>query len=303
MAEIRSMGAATLTALLLALSACSSDDGSSARANGGSGGTGASDGGATGGSGGASGGSGGTSATGGVAGSAGVGGSGGSGNATCLQTLDQMGVNYENTVARGVVDAVHITDGMLNGVLFATDDTDQPIGDPIACEFVLRLWQYADVLKEHGIHKIGTLGSYCYRCCCQWSTENFCRGPNDPEPDCSQAPYQGLSNHSFGRALDTRYFYTDAGPVYDINDPTHWVIYSGTGSTCVEGLAQQSGISLELYTLACELSSKQIFGTILTPNYNSAHRNHIHVDIGESGDPTSFVVLSSESKVDVSGDE
>jgi Extensin-like protein C-terminus len=296
--------------LSIGLCACSGDDGASGgTSGGGSGGTDGGLGGASGGTGGGSGASGASGASGGSSGAAATGGGSGSGgaggnpNATCLEKLDALGVAYENTVAKGVVDAVHVTDGMFNGVFFAVDDTDNPIEDPIACEFVLRLWQYADVLASHGIHKIGTLGSYCYRCCCAWSTENFCRGPNDPEPDCSQAPYQGFSNHSFGRALDTRYFYTDAGPIWDINDPSHWVIWNGTGSTCNQGLAAQSGVSQELYSLWCEISSKQIFGTILTPNYNSAHRNHVHADIGKSGDPTNFVVYSSESSIDVFGDE
>ena len=270
-------------------------------ASGTGGGAGGKDSGAAGASGGAAGASGGAG-TGGAAGASGGGAGGGAGGApSCLEQLSTLGIAYENTVAKGVVDAVHITDGMLNGVFFAQEDTDKPIGDPIACEFVLRLWQYADVLKSHDIHKIGTLGSYCYRCCCAWSTTNYCRGPNDPEPDCSQ---NGYSTHSWGRAIDTEYFYKDGGEVYDINNPAHWVEWTGSGSTCTSGLAAQTGISKELYSIVCELSQKHVFGTILTPNYNSVHRNHTHSDIGKSGEPSSYVVNSLETKVDVAdGDE
>lgn len=286
--------------------------GSDAGASGGSAGAAGS---ATGGGAGAGGsagasGSGGTGSTigvGGVAGgggaAGGAGGSGGSGGAplTCLEELDQLGVGYTKTSAKGVVDAVKLT-GKLNGVLIAKTNTDQVATDPMACEFVLHLWEMAEVLKAHGIHKIGTLGSYCYRCCCYWSEQNFCRGPNDPEPDCSVAPWNGYSNHSWGRALDIRYLYKDSGQVYDINNTAHWVESSLT--TCTSGLAAQTGISKELYSLACELSGKHVFGTILTPNYNSAHRNHWHADIGQKAEPTTWKVISSEAHVDEGpGDE
>ncbi|MFO0571135.1 MAG: extensin family protein [Polyangiaceae bacterium] len=250
-----------------------------------------------------SGGAAGTGATGGAAGTVATGGAAGSGGSgaltgTCLEKLDQLGVGYTNTTAKGVVDAIHLT-GKLNDVTFAATDTDKVMGDPIACEFVLHLWKLADVLKAHGIHKIGTLGSYCYRCCCYWSAENFCRGPNDPEPDCTQAPWNGYSNHSWGRALDIRWFYKDTGEVYDVNDPAEFVQWSNSSETCTSALAAQTGISKELYSIACDLSVQQVFGTILTPNYNSAHRNHFHCDIGQSGEPSTFIVKSSQASVDV----
>jgi hypothetical protein len=245
-----------------------------------------------------SGGTSGAAASAGAGGAAGAGGTDGGLTGTCLEQLDQLGVGYTKTTAKGVVDAVHLT-GKLNGVTFASEDTDQVMGDPVACEFVLHLWQLAQTLKTHGIHKIGTLGSYCYRCCCYWSKENYCRGPNDPEPDCTQPPWNGYSNHSWGRAIDIRWFYLDSGAVYDVNDPDQFVEWPNSSQTCTVALAAQTGVSKELYGLACEFSAKHIFGTVLTPNYNSAHRDHFHCDIGQSGEPSTFIVKSSEPHVDV----
>lgn len=285
--------------VLAAIAGCSaSSDGGGGKAGGAGGQAGSATGGVS------SGGQAGTS-TGGVAGTPG-GGSGGtgatgvggfSGGASCLPTLDQLGVPYTPTTAKGVVDAVHVN-GPLNGILFSSGQDDEPMGDPIACDFILRLWQFAEVLKARGFVKVGTLGSYCYRCCCYWSEENFCRGPNDPEPDCSQSPWNGFSTHSWGRALDVRWLYKSDGSVFDINDPAHWV--ESSSDTCGQALGQQTGISQELYSLVCELSDKHVFGTILTPNYNSVHRNHFHADIGESGEPGSYYVNSLWSAVDYS---
>jgi len=226
--------------------------------------------------------------TGGTAGTGGSGGTGGTTGGNCLAEITALGVGYTTTQARGVVDAVKLT-GPLNGVLFANGTADTPAADPMACEFVKTLHSFATLLKERGFQKVGTLGSYCYRCCCAWSSTNFCRSPTDPEPDCS---VDGYSNHSWGRAIDVRYLFKGTTR-YDINDPTHFVQWSTTGETCGAALQAQTGISRELYSLACEASARKIFSTILTPNYNSVHRNHFHMDIGQSGPPSGFVVRSS----------
>ena len=82
-----------------------------------------------------------------------------------------------------MVDAI-VVNAPINGVVFASEMGDKPTTQPMACEFVRTLFRFAEVLKSKGIHKVGTLGSYCYRCCCAWSETNFCRGVNDPEPSC-----------------------------------------------------------------------------------------------------------------------
>lgn len=201
---------------------------------------------------------------------------------TCRTWLSERGVTYKLTSARGVVDAINIL-GPINGVLFANGTDTKAMGDPVACEFAQTLYKFAELLKSKGFVRVGTLGSYCYRCCCAWSSTNYCRTLSDPEPDCSA---DGFSNHSFGRALDVRYLYKADGTRYDINDPRHWVLSSST--TCTTALAAQTGISRELYVLACEATSTKVFGIMLTPNYNSVHRNHFHMDVGRSGTPTSF---------------
>jgi hypothetical protein len=206
----------------------------------------------------------------------------------CLDRLSALGVAHERVEARGVVDAVELR-GRLNGVLIANGTSQNPARDPIACEFVETLFSFASLLEERGFDRIGTLGSYCYRCCCAWSESNFCRGNDDPEPECGAS---GFSNHSWGRAIDVRYLYKTDGPVYDVEDPAHFAAWSSASQTCGAALAAQTGPSRELYELVCEASARRLFSTVLTPNYNAAHRNHFHLDIGESGEPSGFVVRS-----------
>lgn len=203
----------------------------------------------------------------------------------CQKSLVARGIQFKPTKARGVVDAVMVT-GPVGGVLFASGKTTAPAGDPVACEFVKTMEAMGKVLKEHGFVRVGTLGSYCYRCCCSWSETNYCRGPDDPEPDCGS---NGYSNHSWGRAVDVRYLVKEDGTTYDVNDPGDFVAYGGT-DTCGAGIAGQSGISLEMYNVVCDTHKKKVFSTILTPNYNDAHRNHFHMDIGKSGPATGATV-------------
>jgi hypothetical protein len=299
-------GSATVLSLVLAGSACSASDDAAppAVASGARGGTSASGGSGATGAVGAGGGDGGSSGTGAVVdasgAASGTGGSAGTiasdaGTETgpdvalgCLERLRGRGVVYQRVEAKGVVDAVEL-DGRLNGVLIANGTSQNPTRDPMACEFVETLHAFTGLLEERGFDRIGTLGSYCYRCCCAWSETNFCRGPEDPEPECGSS---GFSNHSWGRAIDVRYLYKSDGTVYDVDDPAHFVEWSGPSETCGAALAAQSGVSRELYQLVCEASARRLFSTVLTPNYNDAHRNHFHLDIGESGAPSGFVVRS-----------
>jgi len=216
----------------------------------------------------------------------------------CQAKLVELGIGFKVTSARGVVDAVHLT-GPVNGVLFASGTATTTMGDPVACEFAKTLHAFAGLLKTKGFVRVGTLGSYCYRCCCAWSTTNFCRGLTDPEPVCGTS---GYSNHSWGRAVDVRYLYKADGTRYDINDPTHWVKYSST-DTCVRGIGAQApgSISLQLYTLACDATKNKIFGTVLTPNYNDVHRNHLHMDIGQTGTPTSWTTKGWDPSAPIEG--
>lgn len=207
---------------------------------------------------------------------------------SCLDKLRASGVAFEPTVARGVVDAVTVK-GPIAGVSFTSGDTTAISKAPMACAFVQTLERFATYLKSKGVVRVGTLGSYCYRCCCAWSPTNDCRSPDDPEPNCDS-----YSNHSWGRALDVRYIELQSGAVYDIKDAAQWVIGSSS-TTCTTGVAKQKGVSKILYGYACDVAAQGIFATVLTPNYNAAHRDHWHMDIGEPdiGPPWTTVVRSS----------
>lgn len=213
---------------------------------------------------------------------------------TCQDQLRALGVAFTTTTARGVVDAVKLG-GPIGGVTFTREMSTDTTGDPMACSFALRLVDFAKLLAEKGVKSVGTLGAYCYRCCCAWSQTNQCRDEDDPEPDCGS---NGFSNHSFGRALDVRWVTKTDGTRLDINDVATWVKTASSG-TCTTGLAAQKGNSKFLYEIACAAHDREIFKTVLTPNYNAAHRNHWHMDVGEKDDEGGSSIIKSLPRVAV----
>ena len=103
-----------------------------------------------------------------------------------------------------------------------------------------------------------------------------------------------------------RFIADSDGTRYDVNDPTQFVQWTSANETCSGAIAAQTGISRELYGLVCEASARRLFSTVLTPNYNEVHRNHFHLDIGQSGPASGFIVRSQGwPNVDLSlyGDE
>ena len=203
----------------------------------------------------------------------------GASNGPCLSQLKALGVSFTPITQRNVIDAVRLT-GPLNGVTIADGTGSSTTSQGFACVLVRHLYDFMGSLREAGIKTVGSLGSYCLRCCCSWSPSNDCRGPGDAFPQCGS---KGLSDHSYGRALDIRYLTTTGGQRYDIDDNGDWTRHGtlGHGDTCNSGLKAQSGTSKLLYQLACD--NAHLFAHFLTPNYNSAHRNHWHIDVGKPG--------------------
>ena len=77
-----------------------------------------------------------------------------------------------------------------------------------------------------------------------------------------------LSQHSFGTAIDIYGFTTSDGADYILErDWEH-------------GTSNPSGAKARvLYEIGQRMYNDHIFNIILTPNYNSAHDNHFHVDL------------------------
>jgi hypothetical protein len=86
------------------------------------------------------------------------------------------------------------------------------------------------------------------------------------------------SQHSYGLAVDIYGFRLTDGTVLKIEEDFHGVV---GGAVCGADAAfsEQNRKSVLLRNIVCELSRRRAFNYLLTPNYDAAHRNHIHADI------------------------
>jgi hypothetical protein len=178
----------------------------------------------------------------------------------CLDQLEALGVTFSaGPAARGIAIPVTVT-LPLNGIAYKSGSSLRTTHF-MDCELALSLYRAAIVWKARDITTVRDYGIYNYRCINQ-----------SVDPPC---PGSTLSQHSFGYAIDLAGFYTSDGTYYSVNDD--WVIDPEGESTC--SAATAGGKDGFLHELVCALYESEIFRIYLTPNYNTAHRNHFHVDL------------------------
>ena len=146
--------------------------------------------------------------------------------------------------------------GPVEGVWFRSVHEDRPV--VIACEMAARLPLLAKTLKAHGFTGVEVLSSY----------------RNQPRP----------SFHTMGMALDINRLWTDKGWLSVFSH------YAATpmAHTCSASSVPKDRRAKQLRAFACDLWSKRIYSSILTPNYNEGHRDHFHIDI-RPDDPRFFL--------------
>lgn len=110
-------------------------------------------------------------------------------------------------------------------------------------------WVQSDVQaiarRTHGqgVRRVATMGSYA------------CRPVNG-------VPGGRLSEHAYANAVDVSGFTLDDGRVISV--ATGW-----------QGDERDARLLREVRSAACRR-----FGTVLSPDYNAAHRDHLHFDLG-----------------------
>ena len=86
------------------------------------------------------------------------------------------------------------------------------------------------------------------------------------------------SQHAYGLAVDVTALTLDDGRVLEIERDWHGQIGEpacGPDAT----LDDPTEASIDLRDLVCDVARRRFFHTMLTPNYNAAHADHLHLDI------------------------
>jgi hypothetical protein len=126
------------------------------------------------------------------------------------------------------------------------------------CRLVLALDELARVLELHGVVKVHVDNLYRPRA----------RLPGKRKP----------SQHAHGLAVDVRALELGDGRLLvverDWSGPTA-TPPCGPGS----GLEARSEEAVALRNIVCDIVRQGVFHHVLTPSYDAAHRDHVHMDI------------------------
>ena len=165
----------------------------------------------------------------------------------------------------GIADPITVT-MPLSGIQYRYVSNDEPRATLYAdCTLIHSLAKAAPILHARGIVEVADIGIYNYRCI----------GGGTP-PDCPN----GISQHAYAKAIDIAGFTDTAGEFSSVNDD--WVIDPSGQATCAA--ATEPGKDEFLHQVICELKEAGVWNIVLTPNYNSDHRNHFHVDLTPDDD-------------------
>jgi hypothetical protein len=183
----------------------------------------------------------------------------------CHGWLDLYGQAYElGPNNEGVPDPVTTP---INGMPFRYISNTSPRQTFFMdCSLAVSLLRAAPMLRERDIVEVADIGVYNYRCI----------GGEGTPPDCPQ----GMSQHAYAKGIDLAGFTTAGGDFYTVADD--WVIDPDAEETC--DAAVEPGADAFLHELICSLKAAGTWNIVLTPNYNSDHRDHFHVDMTTGSD-------------------
>jgi hypothetical protein len=184
----------------------------------------------------------------------------------CQGWLDLYGVEYSiGPDNPGVADPVTATTP-INGLAFRYVANEEPRERLFAdCNLILSLARAAPLFADRGVTEIADYGVYNYRCI----------GGEGTPPDCPR----GMSQHAYANAIDLAGFTTADGYLTVEDD---WVIDPESEATCAA--ATEAGPDAFLHEMICALKAAGTWNIVLTPNYNSDHRDHFHVDLTPDAD-------------------
>ncbi len=156
---------------------------------------------------------------------------------------------------RGVATAFRF-DGPINGVRFVTGGWSSPYG-VVECRLALVLADLTELLAEHHVTRV-TLGTV-------FRPKSMLRSGI-------------LSQHGHGLAADVVAFHLADGTILHIEED--WPPQAGEPPCGPEArlhIPTREGILLR--NLVCAIARGGYFHVILTPNYDAAHHDHLHLDI------------------------
>lgn len=188
----------------------------------------------------------------------------------CKTELGQRGIAFTSVAsAPGVLAPVRLTKDV-GGVLFRTEAAPHVRAaspyDVFDCRLVLALSDFAKILKTHEVDEVLMFSAY--------------RPPEKSWPSGKLA-----TRHPGGLAMDAMRFgkkLTDGATEkkwLDVEKDFHGKIGDvpcGIDATPPRGATTESK---ELRSIVCEAVDQHVFTSVLTPDYDRPHHNHVHLEV------------------------
>jgi hypothetical protein len=190
--------------------------------------------------------------------------------AQCLAELDRRGIGYAvEKSSPGVLAPVRLTSDV-GGVVYRTaapaKERETGPHDVFDCRLVLSLAEWSKILAAHHIDEVLMYSAW-----------------RPPPPSWPEGKLG--TRHPGALAIDAYRFGKKLAPGKKAKD-REWLDvardFSGRigAPSCGPGaLPPRSAAGKELRAIVCAAADAHLFTTILTPNYDRAHFNHLHLEV------------------------
>lgn len=182
-------------------------------------------------------------------------------SATCLAELARLHIGFKRTgPARGVQTPVRLT-GKIGGIRFSTGASrpNQSPYEVFDCRMVVALADFAPVLRAHGVKEV-----------------RFSSGWRPPP--ASWPIGKAGRRHPGGLAIDIHRFELEGGGSLDVDKDFDGKLDAPVcGPRVSRPPATPNGRALR--SIVCTAAEMRLFQSILTPNFNRAHKNHLHIEL------------------------
>lgn len=178
----------------------------------------------------------------------------------CEAELTARKISFErDDDAPGVLAPVRLK-GALRGVVYRTnlkeEQRETTLWEIADCRLVLALDDFAAILAKHDIVEVRHYSMY--------------RKPRRNKD-------KRQSQHTGGLALDAARFIRKDGSTLDVL--ADFKGRRGSKTCGAKARKVKDPAAIELREIVCEAVEQRLFTVVLTPNFNRAHRNHLHLEV------------------------
>jgi hypothetical protein len=177
--------------------------------------------------------------------------------ASCHRSLRAEGVPFRAispNLAKGVLWPVRLT-GPVGGVTFEPNDPDDTF-EVLDCRLALALVDWASDLRRVGVRRVHYYSMY--------------------RPFATIGGGKRVSGHAHGMAIDASRFTLRNGAVLNVLDD--WEGRARGEAPCPMR-DDESTAGRMLRGITCSVADRNLFQVVLTPHYNHAHDNHVHLEL------------------------